>query len=232
MQGTINGYGERTGNCNLTSVIPVLQFKLKRSSVPAEALAVADRAVAVRGRARQPAAEPASAVGRRRGVLAQGRHARQRGVKGPEQLRAHRAGAGRQHPSRADQRSRRPQQHRAEGARARLRSVERYAGAEGDAGDDQGARAPRLRVRSRRRIAGAADSSRHEPCADAVHGRRVSRVDAIGGRGVGVRSDGQGTRRRRARAHGGRRRRPGQRARRRAARRAGRLLSAAAERFG
>jgi 2-isopropylmalate synthase len=39
VQGTINGYGERTGNCNLTSVIPVLQFKLKRSSVPAEALA-------------------------------------------------------------------------------------------------------------------------------------------------------------------------------------------------
>jgi 2-isopropylmalate synthase len=39
VQGTINGYGERTGNCNLTSVIPVLQFKLKKSSVPAEALA-------------------------------------------------------------------------------------------------------------------------------------------------------------------------------------------------
>jgi 2-isopropylmalate synthase len=31
IQGTINGYGERTGNCNLTSVIPVLQLKLKRA---------------------------------------------------------------------------------------------------------------------------------------------------------------------------------------------------------
>jgi 2-isopropylmalate synthase len=39
IQGTINGYGERTGNCNLTSVIPIVHFKLKRSSVPAESLA-------------------------------------------------------------------------------------------------------------------------------------------------------------------------------------------------
>jgi 2-isopropylmalate synthase len=36
VQGTINGYGERTGNCNLTSVMPILQFKIKRASVPAE----------------------------------------------------------------------------------------------------------------------------------------------------------------------------------------------------
>jgi len=27
VQGTINGYGERTGNCNLTSLIPILQLK-------------------------------------------------------------------------------------------------------------------------------------------------------------------------------------------------------------
>ena len=39
MQGTINGYGERTGNCNLTSVILNLHFKLKKSCVPAESLA-------------------------------------------------------------------------------------------------------------------------------------------------------------------------------------------------
>src|SRR5687768_2408911 len=30
VQGTINGYGERTGNCNLTSVIPNLFFKMKK----------------------------------------------------------------------------------------------------------------------------------------------------------------------------------------------------------
>jgi 2-isopropylmalate synthase len=34
VQGTINGYGERTGNCNLTSVIPNLQLKLGVEVVP------------------------------------------------------------------------------------------------------------------------------------------------------------------------------------------------------
>jgi 2-isopropylmalate synthase len=35
VQGTINGYGERTGNCNLTSVIPNVALKLGKSCVPA-----------------------------------------------------------------------------------------------------------------------------------------------------------------------------------------------------
>jgi 2-isopropylmalate synthase len=34
VQGTINGYGERTGNCNLTSVIPILQLKMNMEVVP------------------------------------------------------------------------------------------------------------------------------------------------------------------------------------------------------
>jgi 2-isopropylmalate synthase len=38
VQGTINGYGERTGNCNLTSVIPILHFKMNRPCAPAESL--------------------------------------------------------------------------------------------------------------------------------------------------------------------------------------------------
>jgi len=33
VQGTMNGYGERTGNCNLTSVIPCLQLKMGISAV-------------------------------------------------------------------------------------------------------------------------------------------------------------------------------------------------------
>jgi 2-isopropylmalate synthase len=33
VQGTINGYGERTGNCNLTSVIPCVALKLKKLPV-------------------------------------------------------------------------------------------------------------------------------------------------------------------------------------------------------
>ncbi|MGI8966659.1 MAG: citramalate synthase, partial [Limisphaerales bacterium] len=39
VQGTINGYGERTGNCNLTSVIPNVALKLKKYCVPQKSLA-------------------------------------------------------------------------------------------------------------------------------------------------------------------------------------------------
>ncbi|MCU0787131.1 MAG: citramalate synthase [Verrucomicrobia bacterium] len=38
VQGTINGYGERTGNCNLTSVIPCLALKMHKSCVPRTSL--------------------------------------------------------------------------------------------------------------------------------------------------------------------------------------------------
>jgi 2-isopropylmalate synthase len=38
VQGTINGYGERTGNANLVSILPALQLKLGYDCVPAERL--------------------------------------------------------------------------------------------------------------------------------------------------------------------------------------------------
>ena len=38
MQGTINGYGERTGNCSLTSVVPILELKLGKRGVPSRSL--------------------------------------------------------------------------------------------------------------------------------------------------------------------------------------------------
>ena len=38
VQGTINGYGERTGNCNLISVIPALQLKMGLRGVPEKSL--------------------------------------------------------------------------------------------------------------------------------------------------------------------------------------------------
>lgn len=38
VQGTINGYGERTGNCNLTTVIPILAYKMGLSCVPERSL--------------------------------------------------------------------------------------------------------------------------------------------------------------------------------------------------
>src|SRR4029434_2325399 len=34
VQGTINGYGERVGNCNLTTLIPTLQLKLGMEVIP------------------------------------------------------------------------------------------------------------------------------------------------------------------------------------------------------
>ena len=38
VQGTINGYGERTGNCNLISVIPTLQLKMGMPVVPEKSM--------------------------------------------------------------------------------------------------------------------------------------------------------------------------------------------------
>ena len=38
VQGTVNGYGERTGNCNLISVIPLVHFKQQKTCVPAKSL--------------------------------------------------------------------------------------------------------------------------------------------------------------------------------------------------
>jgi 2-isopropylmalate synthase len=38
IQGTVNGYGERTGNCNLTSAIPNIAFKMGIPCIPQESL--------------------------------------------------------------------------------------------------------------------------------------------------------------------------------------------------
>ena len=38
VQGTVNGYGERTGNCNLTSVLPNIAFKMKKTCVAPKSL--------------------------------------------------------------------------------------------------------------------------------------------------------------------------------------------------
>jgi 2-isopropylmalate synthase len=44
VQGTINGYGERTGNCNLTTIIPNLTLKMGIDTIPADRM---DRLTAV-----------------------------------------------------------------------------------------------------------------------------------------------------------------------------------------
>src|SRR5262249_58700936 len=38
VQGTINGYGERTGNCNLTAIIPNLALKMGVETIPPDRL--------------------------------------------------------------------------------------------------------------------------------------------------------------------------------------------------
>jgi 2-isopropylmalate synthase len=38
VQGTVNGYGERTGNCNITSTIPNIAYKMKKRCLPESSL--------------------------------------------------------------------------------------------------------------------------------------------------------------------------------------------------
>src|SRR5699024_2052665 len=43
VQGTVNGYGERTGNADLTTIVANLELKLGRQVLPAGSLAEATR---------------------------------------------------------------------------------------------------------------------------------------------------------------------------------------------
>ncbi len=58
VQGTINGYGERTGNANLMTVIPDLTLKLGIETLPEGRLERLDRGEPPRRRAGEPAAAP------------------------------------------------------------------------------------------------------------------------------------------------------------------------------
>ena len=105
VQGTINGIGERTGNCNLTSVIPNLAFKFKRDSIPQESLATlkemsqfVDEIANMRPNPRLPWVG-AAAFSHKGGTHVNAVQ------KLRAQLRAHRSGAGRQQPARADERA-------------------------------------------------------------------------------------------------------------------------------
>ena len=96
VQGTVNGYGERTGNANLMTVVPDLQLKMG-VAVPARgAHRAADRGQPPRGRAGEPPAARGRSVRRCLGVRPQGRAAHvgaRQGGRG--QLRAHRPHGGR-----------------------------------------------------------------------------------------------------------------------------------------
>ena len=58
VQGTINGYGERTGNCNLMTIIPNLTLKMGVEHPARGPPRAAHRRQPPRRRARQPAAAP------------------------------------------------------------------------------------------------------------------------------------------------------------------------------
>ena len=55
VQGTINGYGERTGNCNLITIIPILTLKMGYRTIPDDRL---DRRVEVDQGAQRAVTEP------------------------------------------------------------------------------------------------------------------------------------------------------------------------------
>ena len=101
VQGTVNGYGERTGNCNLITTIANLQLKMKRSVLPDDKVAeLRDLSLFVDEVANQRPSGRAPFVGAS-AFAHRGRHPRQRGEQAVRQLRAHPARTGRQQPARA-----------------------------------------------------------------------------------------------------------------------------------
>ena len=78
VQGTINGYGERTGNCNLTTRDPEPRVQAEEALGAGRVDSRCSRS-SRSSSTRWPTCGPIrAAVGRRGGVLAQGRHARER----------------------------------------------------------------------------------------------------------------------------------------------------------
>ena len=89
VQGTLNGIGERVGNCNLCTLIPNLQLKLGLRCLGDEQLARLTE-LSRFASSREPCAQSEAALRRRKCVRAQGRHPRGRGYEGRTQLPAHR----------------------------------------------------------------------------------------------------------------------------------------------
>ncbi len=121
VQGCINGYGERTGNADLVTVVANLELKLDRAVLPARAARRRHPHRARRRRGHELPARLAPAVRRLLRLRAQGRAARERDQGRPGPLPAHPARARRQRHAAARLRHGRARVDRAEGPRARLR---------------------------------------------------------------------------------------------------------------
>jgi hypothetical protein len=124
IQGTINGYGERTGNCNLTSVIPILQLKMGLPVVPHWRNCAISRTSWTMSPTTRISPAP---LRRAHGLRPQGRDARQRGEETRPQLRAHRARQRRQRAEHPGFRTQRPGQHPDQGRTARAAARKRLA---------------------------------------------------------------------------------------------------------
>ena len=119
VQGTVNGYGERTGNCNLITTIANLQLKMDRRVLSDEKLAeLRDLSLFVDEVANQRPSGRAPFVGSAAFAHKGGIHVNAVN-KLAAQLRAHRARARRQQPARARRRTGRPRQHHAQGPHPR-----------------------------------------------------------------------------------------------------------------
>ena len=174
VQGTINGIGERTGNANLTSILPALQLKLGYDvRRPGEQLArltetahFVDELLNVTPDPDQPY------VGRNAFAHKGGMHVgRRQGRR--QDLRAHGSRAGRQRARRRRQRAL-GQGHRHKPGRAGRAGARRRGGRPGAAGPE-GARAPRLPVRGGARLVRAAAAARVRLVRAAVQARGLPR---------------------------------------------------------
>ena len=175
VQGTINGYGERTGNADLVTVVANLELKLDRAVLPAGLLRDATRiAHAVAEVTNVPPASRQPYVGTSAFAHKAGLHA-ERDQGGPRPLPAPRPGGRRQRHAPAGLRHGRARLDRAEGPRARLRPLRRVGRGQGAGHPDhpagQGAGVPGLHLRGRRRVLRAAAARG----GGGARGRRTSR---------------------------------------------------------
>ena len=221
VQGTLNGLGERTGNANLTTIIPNLQLKLGYTCLPdgrIERLTAVSHHVAETA---QPRRQPAGAVRRVVGVRPQGRAATSAPSPGP------RTPTSTSTPSSSATAPASSVSEMAGRATIQMKADElglTMDGAGGQPGDrrPQAARARGLPLRGGRRLARAADAPGRRLGAGLLPGREhAGDHRRAAERRLHHRGDGQGVgRRRRGAVFDRRGQRPGQRHRHRAARRA------------
>ena len=224
VQGCINGYGERTGNADLVSVVANLELKLDRAGAAARAAPRGHPDRARRRRGHQLPAGLAPAVRRHLGVRAQGRAARQRDQGRPQPLPAHGPGRRRQRHAAARLRHGRPRLDRAQGPRARLRPVRRPRAA--SPGSPTGSRSwssaatpSRPPTRPSSCCSSRRSRARRPSYFDVESWRVITETSHPSRRGGGLRGDGEAAGRGRALRRHRRGQRPGQRPRPGAARR-------------